>query len=323
MESGENLGVDVFNSLKFPHTFQRQIFNRIFAPFWRREKMKRLAICAVIVLFTTGYVTAGTWATLNMPSMSRTDILGVSGSNFVGSYSTRYGDTRGFLYNGSTWTTIQYPNTTNKNEVFDISGNTLVGYYISDRVHGFTYDGTNWNTIDMPGAGQTYPQAINGTSIAGYYTDSDYNSHGFLYDGQTWTPLDAPGAWQTEVHAIDGSTLAGWYISNGYHGFLYNDTHWTTLDKPGAISTQIVGISGNYIVGNADSHGFLYDGTNWTTLDMPGANYTVVKGIDGDKVVGLYQSVSGQFINGFVYTIPEPATLLLFGLGAVVMRKRK
>jgi hypothetical protein len=60
---------------------------------------------------------------------------------------------------------------------------------------------------------------------------------------------------------------------------------------------------------------FLYDGSTWTTLYMWGIPY----GIDGSTIVGSYEDGSGS--HGFIYEIPEPATLLLFGLGAVILRK--
>ena len=97
---------------------------------------------------------------------------------------------------------------------------------------------------------------------------------------------------------------------------------------PGAIRTYINGIDGSNLVGyyqDAQSpyhyHGFLYNGTNWTTLDFPGATATYISGIDGGNLVGMYQNGSGS--HGFIYTIPEPATLLLLGFGLAIAAKRR
>ncbi len=62
----------------------------------------------------------------------------------------------------------------------------------------------------------------------------------------------------------------------------------------------------------------------WTTLDFLGATDTSVQGINGSNIVGTYNNGDGFGSHGFLYVIPEPATLLLFGLGAVMfIRKRE
>jgi len=68
--------------------------------------------------------------------------------------------------------------------------------------------------------------------------------------------------------------------------------------------------------------GYARAGT-WTTLDYPGAYQTVARGISGDSIVGIYNDGSGSPSHGFIYEIPEPATLLLLGFGAVRLRSRQ
>jgi hypothetical protein len=80
------------------------------------------------------------------------------------------------------------------------------------------------------------------------------------------------------------------------------------------------GRSGQYDVADG-THSFLYDGTNWIIIDKPGATRTFINGIDGSNIVGYYQDTSG--LHGFLYTIPEPATLLLLGLGALIAVNRR
>jgi hypothetical protein len=94
---------------------------------------------------------------------------------------------------------------------------------------------------------------------------------------------------------------------------------------PDATYTEVKGISGDYIVGNYMkpanvSHGFLYDGSTWTTLDMPWSNGLIV-GITGNTIVGSY--LLGENLHGAVYVVPEPATLLLLGLGAVILKRKR
>jgi len=100
---------------------------------------------------------------------------------------------------------------------------------------------------------------------------------------------------------------------------------WTTIDVPDAYATTVYSISGENIVGtyapdiSGGTHGFAYDGTDWTYIDAPGATHTWVYGIEGSTMVGSYDDASGS--HGYV--VPEPCTLLLFGLGAVMMRKTR
>jgi len=218
-----------------------------------------------------------------------------------------------------------------------IDGSNLVGYYGSGDTQGFLYNGKDWTSINGPWAQATWVNGIDGSNLVGtYQVAAQYGppnppeSHGFLYNmtTQSLTPIDNPGAHGTWINGIDGSNLVGEYFtaSGDGHGFLYDGADWTTLDMPGAYQTGIRGISGNYLVGFYDSsasgrHSFLYNTTTqiWTTIDKPGAVETDVWGIDGSNLVGQYYDNGSH---GFIYTIPEPATLLLLGLGAMLLRKR-
>jgi hypothetical protein len=60
------------------------------------------------------------------------------------------------------------------------------------------------------------------------------------------------------------------------------------------------------------------------TLNFPGAGYTEISGIDGDILWGSYRYSLYGDSHGFIYIIPEPATLSLLALGAfLAVRKRK
>jgi hypothetical protein len=99
---------------------------------------------------------------------------------------------RGFLYNGSMFTTLDDPATplgggSNGGTVaLGVSGGTTVGFYTGPQGSplGFVYDGTNWKTIMDPVESQnsfqgTTVTGISGNLIVGYYGDASSDSHGF------------------------------------------------------------------------------------------------------------------------------------------------
>jgi len=291
-----------------------------------RTFQKSFPFYAVILLFGSAYATAGTWTTLDYPGATQSYVSGISGNNIVGYYG-RSGNEQGFLYDGTNWTTIDMPGATTT-LVRGISGNIIVGEYsnsVFPLYHSFLYDGTNWATIPLnTGWGSS--------GISYGIDDGIIVTSNQIYNiaTQTLTTLNYPGASRTIICGIDGSNLVGSYDN---HGFVYNMTtqNWTTIDYLGATYTRIYGIDGSNLVGSSTLNGkkladFIYDGTTWHTLDVPGSPM----GIYGNIIVGSYittihydNGVVGIFSHGYVYTIPEPATLLLLGLGAVILKKRK
>ena len=301
-------------------------------------------IVLVIVLIMVCSINAGTWTVLDAPGADRTHITDIDGSNVVGYYEASDG-WHGFLYNidSQNWTILDAPgvgtDTGQATQVKGIQGNNLVGYFASNNgiPEGFIYNTVtqDWTIINDPGANNTRPFAIDGSNVLGWSQHSELPwVRGFLYDGSNWSTLNYPGASETYLYGIDGNVVVGKVQTGSLtcSGILFDTetSTWSSLDAPGATRTEIHAIEGNNLVGiysgASGGHGFLFDGIEWTILDAPGetsVSYgTYVRGIDGDNIVGNYYDSSSN-PHGFIYTIPEPATLLLFGLGGLVLRRRK
>jgi hypothetical protein len=290
--------------------------------------MKRLlSICAAIVILFSSYALAGTWTTIDVPADwgTLTAIQGISGSRIVGTYVTS-NNPHSFVYDGGTFSKLDMPEAT-YTTASDIFGNSIVGTYGGAGSGSFLYDGTNWSTLSKSGA-SVRANGIYGNNIVGFYVNPSGPVHGFIYDGVNWTTVDKAEADSTSLSGISGNDIVGQYRDTAYrlHPFLYNQGSWTDLPiNPWDSFATVVDISGNYIISGGwsieGSFGVLYDGKSWTKLEMPGAISTDVRGIDGNKVVGSY-SLSINEKHGFIYTIPEPCTLLLLGLGAAMAVKR-
>ena len=177
------------------------------------------------VLFAIGFWTNPTVAqtykftTLDDPlGTSGTSVYGISGGTVVGLYLGSSYQAHGFVYNGSTWTTLSdYPSAT---------------------------------------PDSTIPYGISGSNIVGTYQDSTYITRGFLYNGSTFTSISDPsGTHGTEPQGIDGNNIVGdSYVSpsSQAQGFFYNGSKYMTIDDPSATGgTYPKGISGNNIVGYA------------------------------------------------------------------------
>ena len=274
-----------------------------------------------------------TFTTLDDPSgFNGTRAQDVSGGVVVGWYQG-YG-THGFLYNGSTYTTLDVPSAApyGNTMAYGISGNNVVGVYgdVSQICHGFIYNGSTYTTLDDPletgtsaGSG-TYAYGISGNEVVGFYYNGG-NEYAYLYNGSTYTTLNGPsGAFNTLACGISGNDIVGTCEdASGIHGFLYNGSTYTKLDDPSGIgNTWASGIFGGNIVGSytdssGKTHGFIYNGSTYTTLDDPlGTGGTYLSGISGGRMVGTYVDSSGSS-HGFVASTPEPSTLALFGAGAL------
>ncbi len=288
--------------------------------------MKSKTFYCVIALFILNCANAGTWATIDKPGAVSTQIYGISSGSVYGCYHDESGG-HGFIFDGQSWITLDMIGEgAHGTSVTGFDGSNAVGFYAGGGSNGFLHDGRNFTTLHLPVPdAHTYPWGIDGDNIFGY---SLHEGHlqGFLYNmiTQEWITIAKPGS-AVQIYDIEGSKIVG---KGSDSGFIYDVTTWSwiNINYPGSFRTTCVkGISGDYIVGtyiNAQSQvtGFLYDGLNFTSIEWPDASHTDVYGIEGNKIAGFY--VLEGTNHGFIYTIPEPATLLLLGLGGLALRRK-
>jgi hypothetical protein len=215
-----------------------------------------------------------------------TVLTGVSGGKYAGFFIAN-GVNNGFIYNGSTFETLNDPLGTGGTQIYGINGNNVVGTYI----------------------------------------DSQGASHGFLYNGSAFTTINDPLASETSnlgtfVHGISSSgEIVGYYYTGngGYSAFTDVNGTFTTLSEPnaGTSGTFIFGVAGNELAGgyfdqSDRSYGFTYNGSTWTSLEFPGTfTGTYATGVDAQgEVVGDYEP-TGAFQDAFLYAVPEPSLLAL------------
>jgi hypothetical protein len=249
------------------------------------------------------------------------------------------GITKGFLYNGSTFTDIIYPGATGT-RAYAIDGSSIVGVATGNfNPKGFLYNGSTFTDIIYPGASQTEVFGIDGSNIVGL-AQVGFNAKGFLYNGSTFTDLNygplPPNSQliNTQPFGIDGSNIVGLSALSisgqvRFKGFLYDGSNFTDIvnPDPSFVLVEARDISGLNIVGststsgNLITKGFLYNGSTFTYITYPGETSNVIYGIDGSNIVG--QAVVGGASKGFLYdgstfvdiSYPGATSTLVFGIG--------
>jgi hypothetical protein len=268
-------------------------------------KRKCLLIAGSIVCYLCLISRADTATWTTFPPMPQSAVLAIDGSNVAGWTSLD------FYYDGVTLSFL--------NMSYWING--MSGRNIATDHGIYNLDTQTLTKLSYSEAKNVDIEDIDGSNFAGQYTDYDGKTHGVVYNlaGQSWTTIDYPGAFGTTIDAIDKNNVVGHYWDAYYHNynFLYDGTSFTPLSLQG----YITGFSGRNI---STAHSiYNLDTGIFTSLAFPGAgqNTTIIFDIDGNRIGGMYADATGK--HGFIATIPEPGTVLLLGLGVVMLRKLK
>ena len=231
-----------------------------------------------------------------------------------GDLSISYG--RSWLYNGSSYTTLQVPNEPSAYVMgINNNGEVLGTYYDATGYHFYIYNAGNYSTFNGPNGNIDTAAHINDSGIiAGTYSNgSDTLSYGFIYANGSYTTLDDPNGLSgtTNVANINNNDVVVGTFKDaiGSHGFIENNGAFTTVDdpvaSPGSTTLTDINASGEMVgtFNNASGeHGFIYQNGRFITLDDPDANpgttSATLINLNGE-VVGTFWNAGG--LNYFVY----------------------
>jgi hypothetical protein len=249
-----------------------------------------------------------TFVKLQVPGSVYTDATGVNNSGrVVGTYYGADGIRHGYVYDGTTYTTVDYPGALHTFLFgIDAAGRTVGSYSVASGNgpwHSMIVDSGNFTSFDFPSR-ESDARAINaGGRIIGIYNSGPGTADtGYMKVGNIFTNVSVPAAQHTYAFGInDAGKVSGSYVgADGLlHGFLKSGTTFGTVNFPSTTQTFIGGINNaDAMVGwsqrgvNAPS-GFLVTGLRLRAIDfdLQGASGGQPQALnDGGQVVGNYSS---------------------------------
>jgi hypothetical protein len=232
------------------------------------------------------------------------------------------------------FTTIDNPGDPTFNQLLGITNTGEISGYFGSGATGHPNQAyliappyTSYQPANVPGSVQTQADAINGSTVAGFWSgtnngigqDANYGFVRTTKSGKTQYFLvnDAAGSIPAtaQVLGVNGSQIAaGFYVdANGNsHGFAYSvaTSTYTPVTVPGAVQVSATGINnsnlicGFYVDSANIQHAFLKALTGGTAIHftVPGAAVTQFLGVNSKGVaVGFYQLTSNDITHGIIY----------------------
>ncbi len=302
--------------------------------------MRHVALISAIFTASVGTASAGYTFTpvidpLN-PAFSQA--LGVNDAGTVVGYGNAAAFNGFVLTPPATFARQNFPGSTATQVVGINNAGATVGFYIDAAgvTHGYQQSGGTFMSVDAPGTVFNQLLGINNTGLSvGYASSVDPAgatgqtamsvSGGTLFTFLGGLPANV-NSQATGVNAA--GTIVGFYqpTATSFTGFVDASGAITSLMYPGSIATQALGINDlGQIVGDWTDvggvmHGFIDTGGLFTTLDPAGSTATTINGINNHgEVVGFYTDGTGNTLGVIGTTVPEPAAVLVFGVGMAAL----
>ena len=284
------------------------------------------------------------FTTIDVPGGTFTSPSGVNDTGvIVGSFTDDTGS-HGFLYKGGTFATLGPPGASQSYAASINNAGQIVGLFTDSAVwHAFLKVGGAFTTIDFPGADFTSPLAIdNAGRILGFFVSPTRGSY-FIAEGSNFTEFfcgdlcfdfndsgrvvgmtsrDGGDALTPFVADIDGGNFDDLFYPGSF------DTTPSGINNTGQIVGTFLDVISWDDMSCCSQRGFINVGGSSGTfipLDHPAAfrdeafflGTEAFNISDSGLIVGAFYDQERRKGHGFlaIPTVPEPASLMLFGVG--------
>lgn len=206
-------------------------------------------------------LSGGNFTFFDYPGAISTVATDINDSGLIVGYTTG-GPEYGFLYDGTSFTTIQ---TKNKSKGVVVLGIDNAGDVVGGVGNIYTYEGfelQNGHFRAIVPPGDAY--YVFATGINNFGEVVGYGVSGFAHMNGKLQIINFPDAAETEPQGVnDSGMIVGQYSKSQFHGFALMDGKYLSLSYPGALSTFAYGVNasgqlvGAYTFDYVTFHGFV------------------------------------------------------------------